>query len=507
MFKLSTFSKVGLGAMLLAFSSILSRVMGVLRDYLFAKIFGIGAQGGIFALDAYYTAFRIPDFLYTLLIMSALSTAFIPLYTRLKKKSEQEASLFASDVLNGVSVLFIFVGGFCLLFAPVFVPSIAPGLSLESQKIAIDLTRIMLLSPIFLGVSSVLQGIENVQKRFWGMALAPLVYNLSIICAAYFFGREYGVYALAYGVVAGAFLHSLVQLPGVFHTPFRYKLRLPKWNPDTKEFIRLSVPRIFGASANQFSLLVDTFLASMISVGALSVYMYALNLQSFPYGVVAISFSIAVFSTLAEHAVSKNLDEFVSTVRTSLHTILFWAVPATLGLFLLREPVIVLILKGGAFDEAALLLTVNTFAILIWSALPQSLTPLFVRSFYALSETKIPVLISFVTVFVNVVLCVIFTQVYSFSVMGLALATLISSSLNALLLLYFLKRSLHRRLGEFFRLSSLFSIGIPALLMTFAVLLFERFTYTNLVFELLTLSVVGFCVFMGSTRLLKFRRQ
>lgn len=507
MFKLSFPSKVGLGALLLAASSILSRVMGVFRDYLFAKIFGIGAGSGIFALDAYYTAFRIPDFLYTLLIMSALSTAFIPLYTRLKKKNEEEASVFASDILNGISILFIVLGVFCLIFAPVFVPWIAPGLPPDSQKVAIDLTRIMLLSPIFLGISSVLQGIENVQKRFLGMALAPLVYNLSIILSAYFFAADYGVYALAFGVVCGAILHSLVQLPGVFHTSFRYKLRLPCLSTDTKEFIRLAVPRIFGASATQFSLLVDTFLASLISVGALSVYMYALNLQSFPYGVVAISFSIAVFSTLAEHALSKDLSEFVSTIRSSLHTILFWAVPATIGLFLLREQVVELILHGGAFDDKAVALTVSTFSVLIWAAIPQSLSPLLVRSFYALSETKIPVLISFVTVFLNIVMSVTFTQIYSFSVKGLALSALISSSLNALLLLYFLNRRLSRPLRQVFPFYSILSIGIPAGLMTLAVLFLERFSYPNLLIELAALGCIGAIVYIGSSKVLKFRRH
>src|SRR3989338_3572901 len=271
-------SKVRLGALILAISSVLSRLLGVFRDYLFAKIFGIG-------LDSYYAAFRIPDLLYTLLIMGALSTAFIPLYTKVRARGEQEASLFASQILNGIFILFFGVGILAFAFAPFFVPWIAPGLSSEDLEVAIDLTRLMLLSPLFLGISSVLQGIENTEKKFLGMALAPLVYNLSIIVGAAFFGPRFGVYALGFAVVAGAFLHFLVQIPSILHTSFTYRFSLPKLtkeslsrpfsvahlavSKDMKDFIRLSLSRIFGMSAVQIGLLVDTILASLISVGAL----------------------------------------------------------------------------------------------------------------------------------------------------------------------------------------------------------------------------------------------
>ncbi len=495
-------SQVRFGALILAISSILSRLLGVLRDYLFSKIFGIGEAGGLFSLDAYYAAFRIPDLLYTLLIMSALSTAFIPLYTKIKARDEDESSLFASQVLNGIFLVFLGVGGLAFIFAPLFVPWIAPGLNSESLELAIKLSRLMLLSPLFLGISSVLQGVENVEKRFWGMALAPLVYNLSIILGAYFFAPQFGVYALAGGVVLGAFLHFLVQVPSILQSSFHYRLCLPRLTRDIRDFIRLSLPRIFGMSAVQIGLLVDTILASLISVGALSVYMYALNLESFPYGVVAISFSVAVFSTLAEKALSKDRKEFVVTVRDSLETILFWALPATVGLFLLREPVLSLVLRGGAFDETAFLLTLSSFSILVWAALPQSLIPLLVRSFYALSETKTPVVLSFLTVFINIGLSLLFTQVYTFGVPGLALSNLISSTISALLLLVFLARFSQEKFFQFIPLRASVNILFSAGLMALAVFGLSRFTYLNLLLELLVLGTAGFCVYLGMSRLL-----
>jgi len=494
--KLSFGSAAGFGALLLATSSVLSRVLGILRDYVFSKIFGIGGDGGIFTLDAYYLAFRIPDLLYTLLILGALSSAFIPLYTRLKKKNEAEANLFVNDVLSNVFLLLLILGGFLFIFAPWLLPVLAPGFDAETRKIAVDLTRILLLSPLFLGLSGILQGVENVHKRFFGMALAPLLYNGSIIVAALLFGANHGVYALAWGVVVGALLHFSVQLPGALKTTFRFQMKIPQWSRAVKEFFYLSLPRVIGMSAAQITLLVDFALASTLSLGTVSIYSYALNLQSFPYGVVAVSFSIAIFATLAEQALSSDKKEFVQTLKNSFRTIWFWAFPATVGLFLLREPLIELILRGGAFDKNAALLTAGTFSILIWSALPQSLIPLWSRAFYSLSNTRTPVIASVVTMLLNVTLSITFTKVYGFSVYGLAGANLIASTFNALLLLLLLSRELKTGIKEILPIKMLLLSGLASGFMAVVILYFPDFAYPHVFVKLLVLSLVGFLVYL-----------
>ncbi|MEK9160351.1 MAG: murein biosynthesis integral membrane protein MurJ [Patescibacteria group bacterium] len=494
--KFRTWSAVGFGALLLAVSSVLSRVLGVLRDYVFSKIFGIGEEGGIFALDAYYLAFRIPDLLYTLLILGALSAGFIPLYTRLKKKNEKEATEFASHALTSVFVLLLVLGGVLAFAAPWLVPLLAPGFDAGTQAVAVDLTRILLLSPLFMGLSGILQGVENVHKKFWGLALAPLFYNGSIILSAALFGRDYGVYALAVGVAVGAVLHFLVQLPGILKTPFRYQLGLPKWSTSLKEFFTLALPRMFGMSAAQLTLLVDFALASAMPLGAVSVYSYALNLQAFPYGVVAVSFSVAIFSTLAEQALDNNKPEFARTLQNSFRTIWFWAFPAVVGLFLLREPLIELILRGGAFDGEAALMTEKTFAILVWSALPLSLIPLWSRAFYALSRTKIPVVAALQTMIVNTTLSILFTQVYGMGVYGLAWANLISSSINALLLLIFLARILDLSLMKIVSLKMVVLSAVASGLMAVALLKIPTFNFPHVFVELLVFSAVGFLVYL-----------
>ena len=427
------------GAILLSVSALGSRGLGVLRDYIFAKTFGVGAEGGRFALDAYFVAFKIPDFLYVMLIFGAMSAAFIPLYTQLLKKDGKErAFLFASEVMNGLFTLLFLISGICFILAPWLIPFLAQGYSPELQTLTVDLTRILLLSPLFLGLSGVLQGVENAHKSFWGAALAPLVYNGSIIAAAYWFAPTYGVYALAWGAVVGTFLHFLVQLPGTLHTGFRYRFRFAWKGKEFREFLRLVVPRLFGTSAAQVGVLFNTFLCTLLPLGSLSIYNYAFNLESIAYGVVAISVSTAVFSTLAEHA--DNPEHFLYTLKRSLAGIWFWVLPATVGLFLLREPVVNLILHGGKFDDSAVRLTVATLAIFVWSALPQSFVPLLTRAFYSLRETWLPVKIAFVSVVVNLAVAAVFVLIFHWSVTALALADVVNGVVNLSLLIFFLKR-------------------------------------------------------------------
>ncbi len=432
---------VHFGAILLAVSSLLSRVLGVLRDLVFSAIFGVGTQGGDFALDAYFVAFKIPDFLYTLLIFGAMSAAFIPLYAELKKKEGNEpASQFASQVLTGLMGFLVGCSALAWILAPWIIPHLASGFDPELQALAVTLTRIMLLSPIFMGLSSILQGIENAHQSFYGTALAPLLYNGSIIAAAAFFGREWGVYALAYGVAFGAFLHFLVQIPGTLRSGFTYRFHFQKKDPKWREFIRLSLPRLFGASALQFASFADVYMASFLALGSLSVYTYAFNLQSLPYGVVAVAVSTAIFARLSEQADEKK--EFLKSIQQSLSQILFWVLPAILGLFLIREPLIRLLLERGAFDAEATQRTAAMLGFFVWAALPQSFIPLFTRAFYALKKTAFPVLCACVSIVLTIGFNAIGIWVYKGDVTTLALGNLLGSTLNASLLYLGLAREL-----------------------------------------------------------------
>ncbi|QQR54960.1 murein biosynthesis integral membrane protein MurJ [Candidatus Peregrinibacteria bacterium] len=460
---------VRLGVILLALSSLISRALGLLRDLVFSSIFGVGTQAGPLALDAYFVAFKIPDFLYTLLIFGAMSASFIPLYTQLRKKEGQDKAFeFTSQVLTGLMGLLLFCSLLGWLTAPYLIPHLASGFDPQLQSLAVTLTRIMLLSPIFMGLSSILQGVENANKRFYGTALAPVFYNLSIILAALIFGRTHGVYALAYGVAAGAFLHFLIQIPGVYASAYRYRFHF-KWKDKAwREFLALSVPRLLGISSIQLASIADVFLTSFLSVGSLSVYNYAFNLQSLPYGVVALAVSTAVYSSLAEQV--DEPQQFINSLRQSLSQILFWVLPAVLGLYLLREPLIELLLERGAFDAEATQRTAETLKIFVWTALPLSFIPLFTRAFYAFKKTFFPASVACVSMAGIILFNSLGIFVYGGDLKTLALGNVLGTTLNALLLVLGLAQHFKRSPLHFLDAKKL-SIQITSLAVMIAVLM------------------------------------
>ena len=464
---------IQVGALLLALSSLLSRLLGLLRDAVFSGVFGVGSGGGKYALDAYYLAFKIPDLLYTLLIFGALSAAFIPLYTELRITNGQEkASHFGSQVLSVVMTLLVIFTVCAFFLAPYFIPLLAPGFTPEVQNLSVDLTRIMLLSPLFLGLSSIFQGIENAHKSFWGMALAPLLYNGSLIASAFFFGADHGVYALAWGVALGALLHLLVQIPGVFLTPFRFNWNLSFKTKEWKEFIKLAIPRIIGTSALQISVLSDAFLATLLPLGSLSLYAYAFNLQSLPYGIVAVAVSTAVFTSLSEQAGNKEM--YTKTLRDSVSAILYWVLPAIFGLFILREPIIQLFLERGAFTSESTQKTAELLAIFVWSALPQSIIPLFSRAFYSLKETWTPVAIALCSLALGLSFNLLGIFVFKGGIEVLAWGSLITGTFNALLLVFLLSKKLKLSLKAFLTAKEAIKIGVSLALMFLVLFLLQN---------------------------------
>ncbi len=474
------FGSLGFGAGLLAVSSILSRILGLLRDMTIAYIFGTGEREGLYALDAYFAAFRIPDLIYTFLVAGAMSAAFVPIYTQLRKGSQKKASIFGSQAIHLMLILLLIVCGLMWVFAPLFIPLLTPGFTEGMQEKTVFLSRIMLLSPLFLGLSSVLQGIENSHKSFWGIAIAPLVYNLSLILGAYFFGVNYGVIALSWSVVIGAFLHFLVQLPGVLITPFNYEWNWKLKNQAVKDFIRLTMPRMFGIAFTQMNVLLDTLLASLLSFGSLSIYNYSLNLQSLAHVVVSVSVSVAVFASLSEF---DDLQDFKSSLKRAFHTILFWVIPSIFGLFLLRNEVIEILLVRGAFDKDAGAKTAFMLGVFVWAAFGQSMLPLFARAFYALKDTKTPVFIAFFASLLQIILSLLFVLIFKWPVWSLALSAIFGTLLNAILLIFTISRRIKESVYFFFD-KNLFWIFLHAFFMSILVLMLKKFNYSNPILEL-----------------------
>ncbi|MBI2453465.1 murein biosynthesis integral membrane protein MurJ [Candidatus Peregrinibacteria bacterium] len=493
-------SKVFQGAVLLGISSFLSRLLGVYRDHLFAIRFGATQGSGIYDLDAYFAAFRIPDFLYNLLIIGAVSSAFVPIFTGyIQKEQKEEGFAFANTVLNFFVSLMLILSVILFIAAPFVMKILTPGFSPEKLAVSVNATRIMLLSPIFFAFSSIAQSIQNTFKTFFSYALAPILYNLSIIFAALFLTDRFGIYGLGFGVTVGAFFHFFIQVPSLYSLGYRYRFLFNLKRKDLREMFRLVVPRIIGVSAMQLIFVFDTLIGSTLAAGSISIFYLAFNLNSLPMGIVGISLAISSFSTLSELADKGREPFFADELKRYIRWILFLIIPATFGILFLRREVTQLILGGGKFTLRDVFLTSQTLFILGLSLVAQSLIPLFSRAFYAWKNTVIPLVIVMVTVFSHISLSLFFTKVLFFGVKGIAFAYSISQILQIALLFLFLKRFLPSfsifplKDGMKFLFSSFLMILFVFIGRNFLVPLFPlSHNFYALFFELIFLIFLGF---------------
>lgn len=433
-------NSITVAAALVALSSLASRFLGVIRDRILAGQFGAGTD-----LDIYYAAFRIPDLIFNLIVLGALSAGFVPIFTSLIKdfsadnnsnKNNQEAWSLANNVLNllllGLGILSL-VG---IIFAPLLTQLITPGFGPEEKAATASLTRIMFLSPLFLGVSGVLGGILQSFKRFLTYSLAPIFYNLGIIFGALFLTPSLGLDGLAWGVALGAIFHMAVQIPAVYYLGFRYRLVIIWRDLNTWKIGRMMIPRTLGLAISQINLVIITIIASGLSSGSLAVFNLANNLQSFPIGIFGISFAIAAFPSLAAAAFDK--EKLAQSFSETMRQILFFVVPASVLIIVLRAQIIRVVLGTGNFDWQDTISTMNTLGFFALSLFAQATIPLLVRVFYARHNSTTPFYLGLLTVALNIGLSFIFAP--QMGVAGLALAFSIASILNFLLLwlwLYF----------------------------------------------------------------------
>ena len=425
-------NNITVAAALVAIFSLLSRFLGMIRDRILAGQFGAGAS-----LDIYYAAFRVPDLIFNLVVLGALSAGFIPIFTNLLKKDNsdnKEAWDLASNVLNFLSLAILILSIFGIIFAGPLVKVIAPGFNPEAQLLTANLTRIMFLSPLFLGISGVLGGILQSTRRFLVYSIAPIAYNLGIIFGAVYLSKWFGIYGLAWGVVIGAFLHAAIQFPAVYRLGFRWSMILDWRDRNTRKIGRMMVPRTLSLAVSQIGLLFTTIIASMLPSGTLTVFNFANNLQSFPVGVFGVSFAIAAFPSFSEHAFEPEIliKKFSSTMRQ----IMFFVIPATVIIITLRAQIIRVVYGTGAFDWNATVLTMNALGIFSTSLVAQAAAPLLVRVFYARHNSKTPLYIGGLSVLANLILSWFLGK--KMGVAGLAIAASVSSALNFVLLWIFL---------------------------------------------------------------------
>jgi len=440
------FNSITGAAVVIGVAGLISRLLGIVRDRVLAYQFGAGNE-----LDIYFAAFRVPDLIYNLIVLGALSAGFIPVFVSLIRKEDsaaysdnKEAWDLVNNILN-ILGLFLFVIGIILaVLSPWLVPLITPGFSGEKLDLTVALTRLMFLSPLLLGLSGVFGGVLQSFKRFLAFSLAPIMYNCGIIFGAIFLTNQFGVYGLAYGVILGAALHLLIQIPTAVRLGFRCRMIIDFANKNFIKIIKLMGPRILGLASAQLNLIVITILASTLAAGSLAVFNFANNLQSFPIGLIGISFAIAAFPVLSSSFARNDTDSFNQTLIRTLKQILFFMIPFSVILVVLRIQIVRVILGSGQFDWSATILTADSLALFAISLFAQGLIPLLARAFYARHNSSLPFIAGFISVIVNIFLSWYLIQ--KIGVLGLALGFSISSILNFILLIVFVKikiRSLH----------------------------------------------------------------
>ncbi len=398
-----SFGNLKSAAFLLIFAALLSRVLGLVRDRILAGTFGAGDT-----LDIYFAAFRIPDLIFNLVIAGSISAAFIPVFIGVYAKNKEEAWRAASNFLNIALIALVVLAVIFSILTPLLMPIVAPGFSGEKMAETIYLTRIMFLSTIFLGLSAILSGILHSFKRFLAYALAPLFYNGGIIFGALVLVPSFGVQGLAWGVVVGAFFHFLIQVPPVLFSGYAHRAIADVFDPAFRKIFFLIIPRAIGMSLHQFNLWVTTAIASTLPVGSVAVLHLASNIHYLPIGIFGISFAIAAFPSLSESAVNHEDKEFRRHLSLAARLIFFFVFPLSVLLFVLRAHIVRIFLGTGEFGWGDTRLTAAALGLFCFGIFAQSLTPIFARAFFALQNTKTPVLISSAGILLNIALSGVF---------------------------------------------------------------------------------------------------
>ncbi len=375
----------------IALFALFSQVLGLVRDRLLAHIFGASAS-----LDVYYAAFRIPDVVFASVASFVSLFVLIPFLTKKMEDNKEEARRFLSEVTTVFTFFMVGVSAILWFCVPAISHLLYPGFSVAQNETLILLTRILLLSPIILGLSNIVASVTQVTKKFFVYAVSPIVYNVGIIVGVVVLYPMFGMLGLTYGVVLGAVLHLCVQIPSLVRERLVPKLTFAITWSDIRSLVVVSIPRTMTLAFNQIILLVLIGIASRFPEGSIAVFTFALNINLAPLTIIGVSYSVAAFPTLVDLFSKGKQEVFVDHLLTAVRHILFWSLPAMALFVVLRAHIVRLLLGSGAFDWSATRLTAAAMAMLVVSLTAHSLVLLFVRAYYAAGKTARPFWINIV---------------------------------------------------------------------------------------------------------------
>ncbi|MDQ3704987.1 MAG: murein biosynthesis integral membrane protein MurJ [Chloroflexota bacterium] len=460
--------RLALNTLIVGGAFVLSRVLGLLREIVIADQFGVSGQK-----SAYDAAFGIPDTLFLLIIGGAVGSAFIPVFTRLVSGDEEARAWQLTSTLINASVVLLSLGGILMSFAaPALVAYlVAPGGEVD-QRLVVDLTRVLLLSPLLMGLGGWAQGILNARQHFTLPALAPVAYNLSIIFGAVALTPYFGIYGVAWGVVLGAALHFGVQVPGLARVGMRYSLRLNLRDSGVGEVAKLLGPRIVGQAAFQANVIGARAIATSIAAGSVAAFNYAYLLMILPHGVFAMSLATVTFPTMAALFAEGNLEGVRTTLSRAVRVLLFLTLPSAAGMYALRTELVSALFQSGTFDAQSTEMVAGALGYFALGLVAYAVVEVVTRAFYALHDTATPVTIAIVTVALNLGLSALLVLGMGWDHTALALSLAVSTTVEMVLLWVFLSRKLPGwRLSNDGLLASTARSGLAALVMALALTL------------------------------------
>ncbi len=440
--------QIARAALVVVLGFLASGALGLIRTAVISATFGASD-----ALDAFYAAQRIPETIFVLVAGGALGSSFIPVFSRfLAANNHESAWRLASATMTLVGLVAAGLALLVGLLAPYLVPALlVPGDPPRVQALTVALTQIMLVTTVVFSVSGLLMGILNAHQLFLLPALAPSMYNIGLIIGALLFarllpGRQPNIYGLAWGAILGAGLHLAVQLPGLRRVG-RPRF-LPNWRvPGVQEVVTLMIPRVLGLAVVQINFTVNANFSSSMVAGSYTALTHAWILLFFALGVIGQSIGAAVFPSLSALAAEGHMDEFKDRLSAAMRGVLFLSFPATVGLIVLGRPLISLLFERGAWTPESTAGTAWALSFFAVGIAGHSLLEVLSRAFYALSNTRTPVIVGIFAMLSNIALSLVFIRLIGDpnslsrgAFAGLALANSVTTIGEALVLWVLLRR-------------------------------------------------------------------
>lgn len=485
-----------------------SRVLGFIRDIVIAALFGTGMIS-----EAFFVAFRIPNLLRDLVGEGAANSAFVPVFCQYWAKEEKRD--FWNLAGSAFWIILIILAGlslFGILFSRSLVTLIAPGFLKDPQKFLLttQLTRILFPYLLLIGLTAYAMGLLHTFKSFAAPAFSPCLLNIcmiiSMLIACRFMPNP--IFGLALGVLFGGIVQVGIQVPSLLKRGFRprfLKINFRVLHPGIKKIGRLLIPRIFGTAVHQLNVLVDTIIASLafiVGQGAVAAIYYANRIVQFPLAIFGIALSSAILPTLSMQAAANDIESLKLTLRLSLRTIYFLMLPAGIGLIVLAQPLIKILFQRGSFDYYSAQITSSALFFYAFGLLFFGGIKILVAGFYALQDTRTPVVIASLALLVNLILNIIL--MFPLKVGGLALASSLSAGFNFSLLYLSLTKKVGRIITGDLYIYFLKIAGAGLAMAGFVSLFFRKVSfYLNPDFSLVLAIVLGVLVYLGLCFLLR----